>query len=193
MDFTLDDEKLALQAAARRFAQEKMAPVAAQYDQSAEFPTHLMEEAWKLGLSSTSIPTELGGVGLSSLESCIVTEELSWACSGMTTSMMCNDLGLMPIIVGGSADQKKEWLGLCAGNFKIISFCLSEPAAGSDVASGVGRPSRTQHMRGGLALPSSPPLPMCSCHRLYSEQLPWRFGCWSKATRCCRHWRFRVA
>jgi acyl-CoA dehydrogenase len=134
MDFTLDDEKLALQAAARRFAQEKMAPVAAQYDQSAEFPTHLMEEAWKLGLSSTSIPTELGGVGLSSLESCIVTEELSWACSGMTTSMMCNDLGLMPIIVGGSADQKKEWLGLCAGNFKIISFCLSEPAAGSDVA-----------------------------------------------------------
>jgi acyl-CoA dehydrogenase len=134
MDFALDDDKLALQDAARRFAKEKMAPVAAEYDQSAEFPTHLIEEAWKLGLSSTSIPTEFGGVGLSSLESCVVTEELSWACSGMTTSMMCNDLGLMPIIVGGSQDQKKEWLGLCASHFKIISFCLSEPAAGSDVA-----------------------------------------------------------
>ena len=48
--------------------------------------------------------------------------------------MMCNDLGLMPIVVGGTEDQKKEWLVPCAADFQLVSFCLSEPNAGSDVA-----------------------------------------------------------
>jgi acyl-CoA dehydrogenase len=52
----------------------------------------------------------------------------------MATSIMCNDLGLTPVLVGGSEDQKKEWLGRLASDFCIASFCLSEPEAGSDVA-----------------------------------------------------------
>jgi len=134
MDFALSDEQLALQETARRFAQTEIAPVAAQYDQSGEFPREVIRKAWELGLSSMAIPEEYGGVGLGVVESCIATEELAWGCSGITTSIMCNDLGLMPIIVSGSADQKKEWLGACARDFKMISFCLSEPEAGSDVA-----------------------------------------------------------
>jgi acyl-CoA dehydrogenase len=134
MDFRLSDEQLALQETARRFAQSEIAPIAAQYDQSGEFPRDVIKRAWELGLSSTCIPPEYGGVGLSVLDSCIVTEELSWGCSGITTSIMCNDLGLMPIVVGGNAEQRKHWLGWCAEDFRMISFCLSEPAAGSDVA-----------------------------------------------------------
>jgi acyl-CoA dehydrogenase len=68
------------------------------------------------------------------LEICVVTEEIAWGCSGIGTSIMCNDLGLMPIILAGNEDQKKEWLTHCAEDFSLISFCLSEPAAGSDVA-----------------------------------------------------------
>ena len=134
MDFRLSDEQLALQETARRFAQSEIAPVAARYDQSGEFPREVIKRAWELGLSSTAIPAELGGVGLSVVDSCIVTEELSWGCSGITTSIMCNDLGLMPIVLAGTEDQKKEWLGWCATDFRMISFCLSEPEAGSDVA-----------------------------------------------------------
>jgi acyl-CoA dehydrogenase len=134
MDFRLSDEQLALQETARRFAQTEIAPVAGEYDQSGEFPREIMKKAWELGLSSTCIPAELGGVGLTVLDSCIATEELSWGCSGMATSIMCNDLGLMPIVIGGTPEQKKEWLGWCAQDFRMISFCLSEPAAGSDVA-----------------------------------------------------------
>ena len=134
MDFQLNDEQLALQDTARRFAKEEIAPVAAEYDQSGEFPRELMKKAWEIGLSSTCIPPEHGGVGLSAVDSCIATEELSWGCSGMATSIMCNDLGLMPIVVGGTDEQKAEWLGACASDFKMISFCLSEPDAGSDVA-----------------------------------------------------------
>ncbi len=134
MQFELNDEQLALQEAARRFARDEIAPIAAKYDQSGEFPRKIIQKAWELGLSSTAIPTDYGGLGLSSLDTCFVTEEIAWACAGIGTSIMCNDLGLMPIIIAGSEAQKKEWLTHCASEFTLISFCLSEPAAGSDVA-----------------------------------------------------------
>jgi len=134
VDFALSDEQLALQETARRFAQQEIAPQAARYDQSGEFPTEIIRKAWELGLSSVSIPTEYGGVGLDLFDSCLVVEELAWGCAGMATSIMCNDLGLTPILVGGSEAQKKEWLGRLTRDFALVSFCLSEPAAGSDVA-----------------------------------------------------------
>ncbi len=134
MHFGLTDEQRVLQETARRFAVEEVAPVAAQYDQSGEFPRALIQKAWELGLSSTAIPPEYGGVGLSSVDTCIVTEEVAWGCSGIGTSIMCSDLGLMPIIIAGSEGQKREWLTPCTDEFTLISFCLSEPEAGSDVA-----------------------------------------------------------
>ncbi len=134
MQFELSDEQMALQQAARRFARDEIAPVAAKYDQSGEFPRKIIQMAWDLGFSSTAIPSEYGGLGLSSLDSCVVTEEIAWACAGFGTSIMCNDLGLTPILIAGSDEQKQEWLTHCASEFSLISFCLSEPAAGSDVA-----------------------------------------------------------
>ena len=134
MDFSLDDEQLALQATARRFADEQIVPVAAEHDRTGEFPRELIRRAWELGLSSTCIPPEYGGIGLSIQSSCVVTEEIARGCAGVATSVMCNDLGLTPILVAGSDAQKREWLGPCADSFKLISFCLSEPGAGSDVA-----------------------------------------------------------
>jgi len=134
MEFGLTDEQLVLQDTARRFARNEIAPVAAKYDESGEFPRDLIKRAWELGLSSTCVPEEFDGVGLSVFESCLATEELSWGCSGIATSIMCNDLGLTPILEAGSQDQKREWLGACTAEFKMISFCLSEPEAGSDVA-----------------------------------------------------------
>ena len=134
MHFGLTDEQLVLQEAARRFAVEEVAPVAAQYDQSGEFPRALIQKAWELGLSSTAIPPEFGGVGLPSVDTCIVTEEVAWGCSGIGTSIMCSDLGLMPIIIAGSEEQKRKWLTPCTDEFTLISFCLSEAEAGSDVA-----------------------------------------------------------
>jgi acyl-CoA dehydrogenase len=134
MDFSLTDEQLLLQQTARRFASEEIAPVAAAYDQSGEFPRAIIQKAWELGLASTAIPTEHGGVELSLVDTCLVTEEIAWGCSGFGTSIMCNDLGLTPIIVAGSDEQRREWLRPCAERFTLVSFCLSEPNAGSDVA-----------------------------------------------------------
>ncbi len=134
MDFALSDEQLALQDTARRFAKAEIAPVAAGFDQSGEFPIEVMRKAWELGLSSVSIPQEHDGVGLPIFESALVVEELAWGCSGMATSIMCNDLGLTPILVGGSEAQKREWFRFLTEKFRMVSFCLSEPNAGSDVA-----------------------------------------------------------
>jgi len=134
MNFELEDDLLTLQQTARRFADEEIIPVAAEFDVTGEFPREILRQAWELGLSHTFIPEECGGVGLSILGSCVGVEEVSRGCSGITTSMISNDLGLTPIIVGGSDDQKREWLSPCADEFKVFAFCLSEPAAGSDVA-----------------------------------------------------------
>jgi acyl-CoA dehydrogenase len=134
MEFQLSDEQLALQETARRFAQTEIAPIAAHHDQTGEFPMDVMKKAWELGLSSESIPPEYGGVGLSLFDAVLVVEELAWGCAGMATSIMCNDLGLTPILIGGSDAQKKEWLGYLTQSFRMVSFCLSEPGAGSDVA-----------------------------------------------------------
>ncbi len=134
MEFALSDEQLALQGTARRFAQEEVAPVAAEYDRSGEFPRQVIQRAWELGLSCTVVPQEYGGVGLSCLDNCLITEEIAWGCSGITTSIMASDLALTPILLAGTEAQKKEWLGACTSQFKLSGFCLSEPGAGSDVA-----------------------------------------------------------
>ena len=134
MEFRLTDEQLALQETARRFSQTEIAPIAAHHDQTGEFPMDVMRKAWELGLASSSIPAAYGGVGLSVFDAVLAVEELAWGCAGMGTSIMCNDLGLTPIVVGGSEAQKKEWLGYLTESFRLVSFCLSEPGAGSDVA-----------------------------------------------------------
>ena len=134
MEFGHTDEQLVLQETARRFAREEIAPVAAKYDQTAEFPREIIQKAWELGLSSMVIPPEYGGLGLSSVDSCIVTEEISWGCAGIATSVMANDLGVTPIVVAGTEEQKRTWLAPCAESFTLIAFCLSEANAGSDVA-----------------------------------------------------------
>ena len=134
MDFVLSDEQLALQETARRFARDRIAPAAAEFDQSGDFPVEILTEASELGLMSTCVPVEYGGLALPLLDHCVMTEELAWGCSGFATSIMCNDLGLSPILVGGSPDQQREWFGYIQDGFKLASFGLSEPAAGSDVA-----------------------------------------------------------
>jgi acyl-CoA dehydrogenase len=134
MDFQLSDEQLALRDAAHRFAAEEIVPVAAEYDEKEEFPRDLIEKAWHLGLMSLVIPESYGGTGLGMQDACLIYEEIAWGCAGVATSTMVNDLGLLPILVGGSEEQKKEWFGYLVEDFSLIAFCLSEPEAGSDVA-----------------------------------------------------------
>jgi acyl-CoA dehydrogenase len=133
--FSLTPEQKALQDTARKFARAEIAPAAAQLDESGDFPHGIIEKAFALGLLNLTIPAELGGPGLSHLDQVIVNEELAAGCAGVTTSMVANDLALLPIELFGSEDQKRRLVAPFAERLKLAAFCLTEPGAGSDVAS----------------------------------------------------------
>ena len=134
LDFKLTEEQLALQELARKFAKNEMIPKAAHHDQTGEFPKEVIEKAFQLGLINFCIPAEFGGLALSNVDGIIITEELSAGCSGMSTSLMVNDLALYPIVVAGTPEQKERLLRPFTQSAKLASFCLTEPGAGSDVA-----------------------------------------------------------
>jgi acyl-CoA dehydrogenase len=83
---------------------------------------------------NTHLPEEYGGPGLDYLTGCVIEEEIGWGCSGIGTSLSCNGLATAPIILGGSEEIKKKYLGMLTEEAKLASFCLTEPDAGSDVS-----------------------------------------------------------
>lgn len=134
MDFNLSDTQRALQETARKFARDIVRPKAAHYDETAQFPKDLISAGYELGLLNMTIPPELGGSGLSHLEQAMVAEELAWGCSGVATSMIANDLALLPVLLAGTEGQKQKFVAPLAQSLKFASFALTEPGAGSDVA-----------------------------------------------------------
>ena len=135
IDFTLTEEQLALRALAHEFALNEIRPVAPRHDRTGEFPWDIIHKAHKLGLMNLTIPEEYGGGGLHEFEECLLTEELGWGCAGMTTTLSANTLGAIPIILGGSDEQKRKYLGMLTSEPALIAFNLTEPQSGSDSAS----------------------------------------------------------
>jgi acyl-CoA dehydrogenase len=134
IDFSLTEEQQALQELARKFAREEMAPKAAHHDETGEFPREIAKKAWELGLMNTHIPPEYGGMGLGTLDGCLITEELAWGCTGIATAMEANALASAPVIVAGNEEQKKEFLGRLTAEPLFAAYAVTEPGAGSDVA-----------------------------------------------------------
>ncbi len=131
-DFSLTEEDRSLQDLARKFAKGDMAPHAAECDRAGRFPEEIYRKAFELGLMNLNVPTEYGGSGLTLLQQCVIVEELAHACAGMTTSIIANCLALEPILLGGSEEQKRAILTPFCGSYHLASFCLTEPAGGSD-------------------------------------------------------------
>jgi acyl-CoA dehydrogenase len=119
---------------AHNFAEKEIRPVAWDYDRDGTWPQEIIEKAWEVGLMNTHISEEYGGPGLDYLSGCLLEEEMGWGCSGIGTSLMCNGLATTPIVLGGSEETKKKYLGMLTEEPKLASFCLTEPDAGSDVS-----------------------------------------------------------
>ena len=131
--FSLTEEQKMIQQLARDFAKNEIAPVAEHYDQTHEYPWPVIKKAQELGLTLMTVPEEFGGMGLSLFEECLVSEELAWGCSGISTTIGVVGLGMAPILVAGSDAQKQEYAGRLADG-QMCAYCLTEPEAGSDVA-----------------------------------------------------------
>ena len=144
MDFSLTAEQREIRELAMKFAKNEMIPVAQEMDEKGTYPMDIFRKAWELGFINTCIPAEYGGTGFSALDGVVISEALAYGCMGMNTSFMANDLALLPIVIGGSDEQKKKFLTPFTTDFKIASFCLTEPGNGSD-AGGI----KTQIKDGG--------------------------------------------
>jgi acyl-CoA dehydrogenase len=131
--FALNEEQQMIQNLAREFSRNEIAPVAEHYDVSHEFPWPIIKKAQEMGLTVMNTPEKYGGLGLSMFEECLVNEELAWGCSGISTAIGVNSLGMLPILVAGSEEQKTEY-GNRMAEGELCAYCVTEPEAGSDVA-----------------------------------------------------------
>jgi len=134
MNYLLTDEQKMIKDLAHKIAEEKLRPVAAQYDKSEEYPWDVIKVIADSDLFGLFIPEEYGGMGVSVFNLCLATEELSRACGGIAVCYAASALGTFPILLYGNEQQKRKYLPDLAKGKKVAAFGLTEPEAGSDAS-----------------------------------------------------------
>lgn len=132
MDYFLTEEQQMIRDLARKIAEEKVVPVRAELDEKNEYPWEIIKTLAQSDMIGLFIPEEYGGLGKGCLELCLVVEELSRACVGVSTTYAANALGTYPILLFGTDEQKKKFLPDIATGKKLVAFGLTEANAGSD-------------------------------------------------------------
>jgi butyryl-CoA dehydrogenase len=133
MDFTLDDEQLAIRNTCREFAEQEIRPLAEQMDATGQFPYDLVRKMGELGLLGLPFPEEYGGAGADFLSYCLAIEEISRADVSVGITMEAHtSLGASPFYLFGSEEQKERFLVPLARGEQLWAFGLTEPEAGSD-------------------------------------------------------------
>jgi alkylation response protein AidB-like acyl-CoA dehydrogenase len=134
MDFAFNLEEERLKEQVRRLAQQKLAPLAPEVDESEDLSWEVVRLLSQEGLFGYVVPQDYGGKGIRVINLCIIREELSRVCVQADTDFAMSGLGAYPIIFAGSEELKKKFLPPLATGEKLGSFALTEPEAGSDVA-----------------------------------------------------------
>src|SRR5713101_3278608 len=132
--FALSEEHEALRESVRALADDKIAPRAAEVDETGEFPWDVHEALAKADLTAVHIPEAYGGAGADAIATAIVIEEVARACASSSLIPAVNKLGTVPLLLSGSEELKQKFLPPVASGAAMISYALSEPEAGSDAA-----------------------------------------------------------
>ena len=135
MDFELNDEQRAIRDLVRKFAQEKVAPLAHATDETGEFPAQNFKTMAELGLLGLPVPEIYGGIGADTISYVLAVEELSAACGSTGLSYAAHtSLSCMPLLWFGNEAQKQRYLTHLAQGKGLGAFGLPEPQSGSDAA-----------------------------------------------------------
>lgn len=135
INFSMTDEQKALRDMARDFGKNEMIPKAEFHDQTGEYPMAILKKAWEVGLMNLHIPSRFNGAEMKDLDEVIIVEELNAACSGMATAILANNLALAPVLMGASEELLKKFVQPMTSEFQLAAYAVTEPGAGSDVAS----------------------------------------------------------
>lgn len=142
MDFSLTEEQRAIREMAEGFARDEIAPQALEWDQAKHFPLDVIRNAAGLGLGGIMVSEEHGGSGLGRLEAVLIYEALATGCAAISAYLSIHNMVATMIDKHGSTAQREAYLPrLCAGEI-LASYCLTEPACGSDAAALTTRAER---------------------------------------------------
>ncbi|MGH3319097.1 MAG: acyl-CoA dehydrogenase family protein [Streptosporangiaceae bacterium] len=142
--YQLSEEHTLLRQAVRALADDKIAPRAAEADESAEFPWDVYDALVQAGFHAVHIPEEYEGQGADALATAIVIEEVARACASTSLVPAVNKLGTMPLLLAGSEELRRRYLPPVGRGEAMFSYALSEPESGSDAAA-----MRTRAVRDG--------------------------------------------
>nr|WP_320012089.1 acyl-CoA dehydrogenase family protein [uncultured Desulfobulbus sp.] len=136
MDYFFTEEQQMIIDTAREITNEKIIPVRAELDEKNQFPREILEDIAKADMFSIFVPEEYGGFGGGCFEIVLAMEELARGCVGVATSFAASALGIFPVLIAGSEEQKQKYMPQIASGERWAAFGLTEANAGSD-ASGI--------------------------------------------------------
>ncbi|ELI5395414.1 acyl-CoA dehydrogenase family protein [Vibrio parahaemolyticus] len=135
MDFELNEDQLAFAEVAKQFADQMLAPHAAEWDENHHFPKDVLRQAGELGFLSIYTPPEHGGLGLSRLDAAVIFEQLAMGCTATTAFMTIHNMATWMITSFAKTEVAQQFSADLISGEKLASYCLTEPNAGSDAAS----------------------------------------------------------
>ena len=135
MKYLLTDEQKMIVDICRQIVDGRIVPARAEMDEKGIFPWEIIKEIAKSDLFRLFIPEEYAGMGTGMFEICLATEELSRGDLSVAASYAASGLGIIPILISGSVEQKKKYLPQLASGEKLAAFGLTEAEAGSDAGS----------------------------------------------------------
>ena len=135
MDFNLTEDQQAFADMAERFAAQELAPFAAKWDQEHIFPIETLQKAGELGFCGLYTPEDVGGLGLSRLDSSIIFEQLAKGCTATTAMLTIHNMATWMVASFGTDSAKERYCPELVTGEKLASYCLTEPGSGSDAAS----------------------------------------------------------
>jgi alkylation response protein AidB-like acyl-CoA dehydrogenase len=134
MHFALTDEQAAIQETALTFAKERIAPKAAEWDETGHFPVDVIKETAALGMATIYVPAEQGGSGLSRLDGALIMEALAYGCPSIAGYISIHNMVAWMVAKYAGQAQVAAWMPKLTSMDWLSSYCLTEPGAGSDAA-----------------------------------------------------------
>jgi alkylation response protein AidB-like acyl-CoA dehydrogenase len=134
MHFALTEEQAAIQETALSFARERIAPSAAEWDETGHFPVDVIRETAALGMATIYVPEAQGGSGLTRMDGALIMEALAYGCPAIAGYISIHNMVAWMLARYGSPEQVAQWMPRLASMEWLSSYCLTEPDAGSDAA-----------------------------------------------------------